>query len=61
MTPTLEGWPTKAKETPPHEDRRPRWTQTQYFDVSGSKWLGLKFFVSLLNGLHNVLCNGLNQ
>ena len=31
MTPSLEGWPTKAKEAPsPHEVRLTRWTPTQY-------------------------------
>ena len=35
MTPSLEGWPTKAKEAPsPHEVRLTRWTPTQYFNVS---------------------------
>ena len=36
MTPSLEGWPTKAKEAPsPHEVNWPRWTPSQYFNVSG--------------------------
>ena len=57
MTPTLEGWPTKAKETPsPHEDRLATLDTNPVF-----RCLRLKFFVSLLNRLHNGLYNGLNQ
>ena len=34
MTPSLERWPTKAKETPsPHDIRLTHWTLTQYFNV----------------------------
>ena len=36
MTPSLEGWPTKAKEAPsPHEVRLAPLDITQYFNVSG--------------------------
>ena len=37
MTPSLDGLPTKAKETSsPHEVRLAGWTSTQYFNVSGN-------------------------
>ena len=33
MKPSLEGWPTGAKETPPHEVRLTLLDITQYFNV----------------------------
>ena len=47
MIPSLEGWPTKAKEAPsPHEVRPTLLTPTQYFNVLGKtkgfKTTGLK-------------------
>ena len=35
MTPSLEGWPSKAKEAPSPDEVRLRWTPTQYLNVLG--------------------------
>ena len=44
MTPSLEGWPTKAKEAPsPHEVRLVLLDTTQYLDVS--EWADLTIFL----------------
>ena len=45
VMPSLEGWPTKAKEArSPHEVRLACWTSTQYFNV----W-GKTAYVQLIN------------
>ena len=43
MTPSLEGWSTKAKEAPsPHKVRWPPWTPTQYMKISRTNHLNGK-------------------
>ena len=44
MTPTLEGWPTKAKETPPHEDRLATLDTNPVFRCLGLKMAWAQIF-----------------
>ena len=38
VIPSLEGWPTKAKEAPPHEVRRAPLDTNPVFQNLGNKW-----------------------